>query len=97
MKLLKVTKGGALHFQLSDGRTGATYPSGYVRVSPKFYKNYTPVHRMYQINPVDTKVQLRKSQYDGSTLCYTVVERLLIPKHADRVRLLLKFNEKNCK
>ena len=96
MKLLKVTKGGALHFQLSDGRTGATYPSGYVRVSPKHYKNYTPVHRMYQINPVDTKVEVRKC-WTGDVLRYTVVERLLIPKHADRVRLLLKFNEKNCK
>ena len=35
MELLKVTKGGSLHFKLSDGRLGVTYPSGYVRVVNK--------------------------------------------------------------
>ena len=28
MELLKVTKGGSLHFKLSDGRLGVTYQSG---------------------------------------------------------------------
>ena len=45
MKLIKVTKGGALHFELSDGRLGVTYPSGYVRVSLKHTHS-----RLYQIN-----------------------------------------------
>ena len=35
MKLIKITKGGALHFRLSDGRLGACYESGYVRVQTK--------------------------------------------------------------
>ena len=41
MELIKVTNDGALHFKLSDGRIGASYPSGYVRVSTKslMYKN----------------------------------------------------------
>ena len=44
MKLIKVTKGGALHFELSDGRLGVTYPSGYVRVSTKYSHS-----KLYQI------------------------------------------------
>ena len=50
MKLIKVTKNGALHFELSDGRTGATYPSGYVRVSTKSDNYYHKKRLMYQIN-----------------------------------------------
>ena len=50
MELQKVTSGGALHFKLSDGRIGSTYPSGYVRVSTKRVGFYYPVHLQYQIN-----------------------------------------------
>lgn len=50
MKLIKITKGGVLHFELSDGRTGATYPSGYVRVSTKSDNYYHKKRLMYQIN-----------------------------------------------
>ena len=52
MELTKVTNGGALHFKLSDGRIGSTYPSGYVRVSTKRVGHYYPVHLQYQINKV---------------------------------------------
>ena len=52
MELQKVTNGGALHFKLSDGRTGSTYPSGYVRVTTKLVNFYNPVHLQYQINKV---------------------------------------------
>ena len=45
MKLIKITKSGALHFKLSDGRIGLTYPTGYVRVSVKGINS-----RLYQIN-----------------------------------------------
>ena len=52
MELQKVTNGGALHFKLSDGRIGSTYPSGYVRVSTKSIGFYYPSHLQYQINKV---------------------------------------------
>jgi hypothetical protein len=91
MKLLKVTKGGALHFQLSDGRIGVTYESGYVRVSTKQDNYYHKKPLMYQIN------RQRKDWYKPFTEYGYNTLRVLIPNHADRVRLLLKFNEKNCK
>ena len=46
MKLYHITKQGALHFQLKDGRLAAVYPStGYVRVSHA-------VHERYRMNTV---------------------------------------------
>lgn len=91
MKLIKVTKDGALHFELSDGRTGATYPSGYVRVSTKSDNYYHKKRLMYQINKQTKKWYDPKSEWGFN------YERKLIPNHADRVRRLLEFNEQNCK
>lgn len=90
MKLIKVTKDGALHFKLSDGRIGATYPSGYVRVSTKGI-NYNGRILMYQIN------KQTKNWYDPKSKWGFNYERKLIPNHADRVRKLMDFNEENCK
>ena len=50
MELTKVTKGGSLHFRMSDGRTGSTYKSGYVRVTTKSIGFYYMSHVQYQIN-----------------------------------------------
>ena len=50
MELTKVTNGGALHFKLSDGRIGSTYPSGYVRVTTKNIGYYYREFIKYQIN-----------------------------------------------
>lgn len=50
MKLLKVSKSGALHFQLSDGRIGITYPSGYIRVNTHHENIYYKAKKLYQIN-----------------------------------------------
>ena len=83
MKLLKVTNGGALHFELSDGRLGVTYPSGYVRVSTKHSHS-----RVYQIN---------KQKFEDITQPYLRVERVLIPLQRDRINHLFCFNNKNCK
>jgi hypothetical protein len=83
MELLKVTKGGSLHFKLSDGRLGVTYPSGYVRVSTKYSHS-----RLYQIN---------KQKFEDTTQPYSRVERVLIPLQRDRINFLLRFNNKNCK
>ena len=91
MELIKVTKDGALHFKLSDGRIGATYPSGYVRVSTKGANYNNGKILMYQIN------KLRKHWYKpNSKYGYNYV-RDLIPNHADRIRRLMDFNEENCK
>tara|TARA_R110000868_G_scaffold286096_1_gene546565 strand:+ start:139 stop:390 length:252 start_codon:yes stop_codon:yes gene_type:complete len=83
MELLKVTKGGSLHFKLSDGRLGVTYPSGYVRVSTKYSHS-----RLYQIN---------KQKFEDITQPYSRVERVLIPSQRDRINFLFKFNNKNCR
>ena len=91
MKLIKVTKDGALHFKLSDGRIGATYPSGYVRVSTKQDNYYHKKPLMYQINR-----QIKK-WYDPKSKWGFNYERKLITNHADRVRRLMDFNEENCK
>jgi len=90
MRLIKVTKDGALHFKLSDGRIGATYPSGYVRVSTKGASRNNRV-LMYQIN------KQRKDWYKPGTEYGYNTLRVLIPSHADRVRRLIDFNEENCK
>mgnify|MGYP003660846891 CR=1 FL=1 len=87
MKLLKVTKSGSLHFELSDGRIGVSYSSGYVRVSTKS-TNYTKNLRMYQIN---------KQKFEDKTQPYSRVTRVLIPLQRDRINLLFRFNNNNCK
>jgi len=81
MELLKVTKGGALHFKLSDGRLGVSYESGYVRVSVKGINN-----RLYQVNKV-TKVKTKDNYY---------YKRTLVPTQYDRVNMLINFNINNC-
>jgi hypothetical protein len=83
MKLLKVTNSGALHFELSDGRLGVTYPTGYVRVSTKYSHS-----RVYQIN---------KQKFEDIEEPYSRVTRVLIPSQKDRINLLFRFNNKNCK
>ena len=84
MKLIKVTKGGALHFELSDGRLGVTYPSGYVRVSLKHTHS-----RLYQIN--------KKTSYKPENSKYEFYKRELIPLQRDRINHLLCFNNMNCR
>jgi hypothetical protein len=85
MELIKVTKSGALHFKLSDGRLGVTYPSGYVRVSVKGI-----VNKLYQINK---KIILRYGKLNDQYH----YKRELITSSSDRVKALLEFNNKNCK
>ncbi len=87
MKLIKVTKGGALHFELSDGRLGVTYPSGYVRVSVKHSHS-----RLYQINK-----QIKNPFLMRNGENWFRVERELIPLQRDRINLLFCFNNMNCK
>ena len=85
MKLLKITKNGSLHFQLSDGRIGVTYDTGYVRVSTKSLT--TKNLRMYQIN---------QQKFDDPTQPYSRVRRVLLSSQIDRINTLIAFNLKNC-
>jgi len=92
MKLIKITKNGSLHFRLSDGRLGACYESGYVRVQTKGRNMYHGKFTMYQINKmikvlVPTKWNAENTNYD----------RVKITNCVDRVQRLLDFDNKNCK
>ncbi|RLI48901.1 hypothetical protein DRO61_05855 [Candidatus Bathyarchaeota archaeon] len=91
MKLIKVTKSGAIHYELDDGRIGATYPSGYVRVSTYGIGHYSKRVKFYQIN------KQKKKWYDKSKAWGFNIIRLKVNNHSDRTRLLLDFNNKNCK
>ena len=81
MELLKVTKGGALHFKLSDGRLGVSYESGYVRVSIKGDNK-----RLYQVNKL-VKEKTKDNYF---------YKRILINNQYDRVNMLINFNINNC-
>jgi hypothetical protein len=92
MKLIKITKGGALHFRLSDGRLGACYESGYVRVQTKGKNMYHGRKTMYQINKmikVPAPTEWNRDDYWH--------RRVLITNCVDRVQCLLNFNNNNCK
>ena len=90
MKLIKITKQGSLHFNLSDGRIGVCYESGYVRVS---IKNSTT--RFYQINKLN-KITT-PDYYKGVMGTNYFYRRDIISNCVDRVQHLLNFNNNNCK
>ena len=83
MRLIKITKDNALHFELSDKRIGVVYKSGYVRVSVKGIPN-----RVYQINKQKLNYSL-----DGKNYFYT---RELENNPEERVKMLYAFDQKNC-
>jgi|TARA_R110000868_G_scaffold85179_1_gene239727 hypothetical protein len=89
MELLKVTKGGALHFKLSDGRLGVSYESGYVRVSTKRKTELSG--KLYQINKM-IKVSA-PNEFNRDDYWY---KRVLIDNQRDRINLLFRFNNNNC-
>jgi len=89
MKLIKITKNGSLHFEMSDGRRGVSYESGYVRISVKPHNIgwRGTAGRMYQINKQLTK------ECDNHGYYY---ERVLLPNQTDRLNRLLQFNRDSC-
>ena len=94
MKLIKITKSGALHFRLSDGRLGACYESGYVRVQTKGRNMYHGRKTMYQINKL-VKVTT-PDYYKGVIGTNYFYKRELITDQRDRINLLFRFNNNNC-
>ena len=89
MKLIKVTSEGSLHFEMTDGRRGVSYESGYVRISVKPHNigRRGTAGRMYQINKQVTR------ECDNHGYYY---ERVLLPNQTDRLNRLLQFNRDSC-
>ena len=87
MKVLNISKNGTIKCEMSDGRLGYTYKSGYVRVSCKDQPHFRRRGvKLYQIN---TKVKLTK----GNDYRYI---RVLVPNELDRLRMLYTFDQNNC-
>ena len=87
MQVLNISKNGTIKCEMSDGRLGYTYKSGYVRVSCKDQPHFRRRGvKLYQIN---TKVKLIK----GNNYRYV---RVLVPNELDRLRMLYAFDCKNC-
>lgn len=91
MNLIKVTKEGALHFELLDGRIGAVYPSGYVRVSTKGANYYNRKRLMYQIN------KTKKEWYNKRIPWGYNIRRVKEYNLLNAFKLLQNFEDKNCK
>ena len=98
MKLIEKNKNGTEVYQLDDGRLGAIYPSGYVRVTilhngivnGKYWqRDSTKKSRWYQINKVE-------KYKDDENQRWFFHRRILIPKRSDRLSYLKAFNDKNC-
>ena len=98
MKLIEKNKNGTEVYRLDDGRLGAIYPSGYVRVTilhngivggKYFHRDSTKKSRWYQIN----KVEKYKNDENQRWFFH---RRILIPKRSDRLSFLQAFNDKNC-
>ena len=83
MQVLNISKNGTIKCEMSDGRLGYTYKSGYVRVSLKHNSK-----RLYQINVKRTNYNAKRSNY-----YYT---RELLYNELDRLRLLYAFDQNNC-
>jgi hypothetical protein len=83
MKVLNISKNGTIKCEMSDGRLGYTYRSGYVRVSLKYNKK-----KLYQINVKRTNYNAKRSNY-----YYT---RELLYNELDRLRMLYAFDLNNC-
>ena len=89
MQVLNISKNGTIKCEMSDGRLGYTYTSGYVRVSCKDQPHFKRRGvKLYQIN------KKRKNYYaKGNYYYYT---RELLYNELDRLRLLYAFNQNNC-
>jgi hypothetical protein len=83
MQVLNISKNGTIKCEMSDGRLGYTYRSGYVRVSLKYNKK-----KLYQINVKRTNYNAKRSNY-----YYT---RELLYNELDRLRMLYAFDLNNC-
>ncbi len=82
MKVLSISKNGTIKCEMSDGRLGYTYKSGYVRVSIKNGK------RIYQINR-----KRKNMSANGINYYYT---RELVFDQLKQLQMLYAFDQNNC-
>jgi len=89
MKVLNISKNGTIKCEMSDGRLGYTYKSGYVRVSCKDQPHFRRRGvKLYQINKKRKNFNAKRDNY-----YYT---RELIYNELDRLRMLYAFDQNNC-
>jgi len=90
MKVLNISKSGTIKCEMSDGRLGYTYKSGYVRVSCK-QTNYTRNVKLYQINK-----KIKNITTDDSKIFDYYYTRELVSNQLDQLQMLHAFDLKNC-
>ena len=89
MKVLNISKTGTIKCEMSDGRLGYTYKSGYVRVSCKDQPHFRRRGvKLYQINKKRKNYNAKRSNY-----YYT---RELVFDQLKRLQMLYTFDLKNC-
>ena len=89
MKVLKISKNGTIKCEMSDGRLGYTYKSGYVRVSCKDQPHFRRRGvKLYQINKKRKNYNAKRSNY-----YYT---RELVFDQLKQLQMLYAFDCKNC-
>ncbi len=89
MKVLNISKNGTIKCEMSDGRLGYTYKSGYVRVSCKDQPHFRRRGvKLYQINRKRKNYNAKRSNY-----YYT---RELVFDQLKQLQMLYSFDLKNC-
>ena len=86
MKVLNISKNGTIKCEMSDGRLGYTYKSGYVRVSLKGGERRKK--KLYQIN-----TKRKNMSANGINYYYT---RELVFDKLKQLQMLHAFDLKNC-
>jgi len=95
MELVKVSEKGTLSFKMSDGRIGTSYDSGYIRISSgqSYSEDHYKIYGRPRLHQLNKKI---KVYYDEGEYSFNYV-RVLIPNQIDRLKALIKYNNKNCK
>ena len=89
MKVLNISKNGTIKCEMSDGRLGYTYKSGYVRVSCKDQPHFRRRGvKLYQINR-----KRKNMSANGINYYYT---RELVFDQLKQLQMLYSFDLKNC-
>lgn len=89
MKVLNISKTGTIKCEMSDGRLGYTYKSGYVRVSCKDQPHFRRRGiKLYQINR-----KRKNMSANGINYYYT---RELVFDQLKQLQMLYSFDLKNC-
>ena len=86
MKVLNISKNGTIKCEMSDGRLGYTYKSGYVRVSCKDNPLQRRGVKLYQINKKRKNYNAKRSNY-----YYT---RELVFDQLKQLQMLYAFDQK---